>query len=64
MNEIGLQAKPQPQFTKPENKRTKKKKTKTNQPVSGGKANIHPTDPPPDVEPNIPSITELREPQK
>jgi len=32
--------------------------------VSGGKANIHPTDPPPDVEPNAPSITELREPQK
>jgi len=32
--------------------------------VSGGKANIHPTDPPPDLEPNIPSITKLREPQK
>jgi len=41
-----------------------RKQAKTNQPVSGGKANIHPTDPPPDVEPNVPSITELREPQK
>lgn len=29
-----------------------------------GKADIQPTNPPPDVEPNIASITELREPQK
>lgn len=41
-----------------------KKAKKTNQPVPCGKANIQPTDPPPDLEPNTPPITQLRAPQK